>query len=109
TRRRWANSLRRAGDWIEGQLGYYVNGNLNLDETLAMYLVYRATGDPAFNAAYNRSFTFTLHPPQNLWPGFGLHVITSPNRPDDADGAGYLAEKGTGAPGFDPHYTIVQS
>jgi hypothetical protein len=109
TNARWAASLRQAGVSIERQLGSYVNGNLNLAETLCMYLVYRATGDPAFNAAYHRSFTFTLHPPQNLWPGFGLQVVTSPNRPDDSDGAGYLAEKGTGAPGFDPHYTIVQS
>jgi hypothetical protein len=109
TRRAWIRALRRAGESLEPVLDYYVNGNVNVDNTLAMYLVYRVTGDPSFLAAYQRSFQFTLYPPQSRWPGFGLHFLRGAHRKDDSDGAAYLAEKGSGAPGFDPHYTIVQS
>jgi len=107
-KQRWLISIRRAADYLVPTLDYYVNGNINLDLTLSMYLAYRATRDPAFLADYNRSYEFTLYPPQNLWPGFGLHFAKQARAANDSDGDGYLAEKGAGAPGFDPHYTTVQ-
>jgi hypothetical protein len=109
SRSRWLHAIYGAGVWLERVLGFYVNGNVNLDQTLTMYLAWRATGDRRFRADYERSLQFTLHPTGSRWTGFGLQYLKHPNRPDGSDGAGYLAEKGAANPGFDPHYTIVQS
>jgi hypothetical protein len=106
-RARWAAAIRRAARWLSPRLDFYVNGNINLQATLGMYLGWRATGDTALRTAYQRSLHFTLQPGRH-WRGDGLHYAQAPHRRDGSDGAGYLAEKGTGAPGFDAHYTILQ-
>jgi hypothetical protein len=92
-----------------GSLGFYVNGNINLGDTLFVYLTWHATRDPALKDAFERSLNFTLAPPQDRWSGFGLQYGKEPVRPDGSDGRGYLAEAGTGPPGFDPYYTTLQA
>jgi hypothetical protein len=110
TRARWTNALHRAGQYLLGDLDFYVNGNIELSFVLAMALEARITGDPVFRSAYGRALSFALRPTGARWAGFGLVVTRRPQRRDGSDGAGYLAEKGpTGPPGFDPHYTGVQA
>jgi hypothetical protein len=109
TRRQWLAALQGAALWLEPRLEFYINGNDNLSETLAMYLAWRATGNGRFYSDYQRSWQFTIRPPGRRWAAYGLRYIRRPHRPDGADGAGYLTEAGTGRPGFDPHYTIIQS
>jgi hypothetical protein len=107
-RARWASAIRRAGHWLTPRLLFYVNGNINLQATLAMYIAWRATGNAALRSGYERSLRFTLVPGRR-WRGYGLRYSQVPHRRDGTDGAGYLAEKGSGAPGFDAHYTILQA
>jgi hypothetical protein len=110
TRSRWLEGLERSANWLVPRLHFYVNGNDNLGETLTMYLAWRATHEQRFLRAYQSSLDFTMAPRGRSWRGFGLHYLRVPHRADGADGAAYLAEKETGGkPGFDPHYTIVQS
>jgi hypothetical protein len=109
TRMRWRRVIARAASWLAPKVGYYVNGNINLSLTLAMYLAARVTGERAFTTAYQRSWSFTLRPRGARWAGFGLHVTRAPRRSDGSDGAGYLAEARPKKPGFDPHYTGVQA
>ena len=106
----WANSLIKASDWLirNGEPTYYVNGNINLAVAMNMDLTARITGLARFQTVARNSLAFTLSPPQNTWPGFGLRYTRYPTRPDGADGAGYLAESGGGLPGYDPQYTIFQ-
>ena len=73
-----------------------------------MYLAWRATGDTSLLGAYDRSWNFTLAPGIR-WPGFGLVYTRTSRSPLGVGGAAYLAEQGAGAPGFDPHYTILQA
>jgi hypothetical protein len=110
TAARWKGAVARAADYLigTGHLSYYVNGNINLSITQAMWLAARLTGDARFGQAYETSWAFTLAPPQTQWPGYGLRWLTAPTRPDWADGSGYLGEAGNGAPGFDPEYVQVQ-
>ena len=107
-RTRWVTALDRAGRWMVKSIYEYVNGNINLQRTLGLYLAWRATGDRALFAAYNRSWAFTLQPGP-AWPGFGLIYTTTPTKRRGVGGAAYLAEKGAGSPGFDTHYTILQA
>jgi len=107
-RARWAATLDRAARWLVGGIDFYINGNVNLQETLGLYLAWRATDDPSLLTAYHRSWSFTLAPGPR-WPGFGLVYTRKTSSPLGADGAAYLAEQGAGAPGFDPHYTILQA
>jgi hypothetical protein len=109
TRARWRREIAAAASWLAPNVTFYVNGNINLSLTLAMYLAARVTGNPSFIAAYHKSWSFTLHPGGARWAGFGLHVTRVPRRPDGSDGAGYLAEARPKKPGFDPHYTGVQA
>ena len=109
TRRRWQRVIASAARALLPDLGYYVNGNINLALTSAMYAAWRATGDPLLQLAYRRSWNFTLRPRGTQARGFGLRITKMGTRADGADGAGYLAEKGAGAAGFDPHYTGVQA
>src|SRR4029079_8667659 len=52
---------------------------------------------------------FTLHPPQDRWPGFGLQLLdTGPTTGGERGAAGCLAESGGGPPGFDPEYAGIQ-
>jgi hypothetical protein len=108
TSRRWSAAIARAADFLIPKLNFYINGNINLQETLGMYLAWRVTGDARFYAAYNTSWAFTLQPGPG-WPGYGLQYTRVPIKHDGVDGEGYLGEVGTGAPGFDPHYTILQA
>gem|GEM_PF-6111616 len=108
-RERWRTALERAARWLEPKASFYVNGNINLGVTNAMYLAYRATGRNELRRAFDRSWAFTLDPQGERWKGFGLRYLKRPKRADGSDGAGYLAEQGAGEPGFDPHYTTVQA
>jgi hypothetical protein len=109
-RDRWRGAITGAADYLvrNGNLTWYTNGNINLGNTAVFYLAWRVSGRASYLDAYNRSWTFTLSPPQQRWRGFGLHLIRTPRRADGADGAGYLAESGGLAPGFDPEYSMLQ-
>jgi hypothetical protein len=109
TRARWRQAIAGAANWLAPNVTYYVNGNINLSLTLALYLAARITGERSLNAAYRTSWSFTLHPRGSQWVGFGLHLTRRPRRRDGSDGAGYLAEARPKKPGFDPHYTGVQA
>jgi len=112
--RRWTAALSGAANYLieNGNLRWYTNGNINLGNTELFYLAWRVTRKARFKAAYNQSWRFTLDPPQGRWPGFGLRLL--PPTSVIASGAkvvgraGYLAESGGSAPGFDPEYTELQ-
>ena len=110
TRARWSASIGAAADYLinSGNTTWYVNGNVNLRQTEVMWLAWVATQQPRFLTAYDAEWSFTISPNQTRWAGFGLHVTTAPTRADGSDGAGFLAESGGGAPGFDPSYTDAQ-
>jgi hypothetical protein len=105
---KWLRALTGIADFLiaNGNLAWYTNGNVNLGNAELFYLAWRASGDPVYWAAYNQAWSFALHPPQVRWPGFGLHLISG-GAPGGYQ-AGYLAESGGGAPGFDPDYTQFQ-
>ncbi|MCW2992930.1 MAG: hypothetical protein JWQ18_425 [Conexibacter sp.] len=109
TSARWARSLRAAAHYLidADMTTYYVNGNINLGTTLTLGLAAQATGDADLQQAFERSWDFTLHPPER-WKAYGLRFTKAPKRADWADGAGYLVEAGA-TPGFDAHYTQLQS
>jgi hypothetical protein len=108
----WLDAFRGAADFLiaNGNLAWYTNGNIVLGNAEIMALAYRVTGEQRYRRAYLRAFEFAIAPPQERWPGFGLHLTRSPTRADGADGAGYLAEKGSAGatPGFDPEYAQLQ-
>lgn len=110
TRARWSASIGAAADYLinSGNTTWYVNGNVNLRQTEVMWLAWVATGQPRFLTAYDSEWSFTVSPNQARWAGFGLHITSAPRRTDGSDGAGFLAESGGGAPGFDPNYTDAQ-
>jgi hypothetical protein len=104
----WKTDISAAAAQVEPNLHFYVNGNVNLQETLAMYIAWLVTDNSRYLADYNQSWGFTLRPGPS-WPGYGLHYTRTPTQRSGANGAGYLAEQGgTGAPGYDPHYTLLQ-
>jgi hypothetical protein len=107
---RWRASHAGAANFLirNGNVRWYTNGNINIGNTEFFYLAWRATRARRYLAAYERAFRFTLHPPSQRWPGFGLRILAPPTAPGDADGAGYLAESGGGPPGFDADYGQVQ-
>jgi hypothetical protein len=108
--RRWRTALAKAADFVWSTYGdYYVNGNINVGVAVLMELTRQLTGESRFRSYATRSVRFALRPPQDRWAGFGLQLTVDPKRADDSDGAGYFAEKGAGAPGFDPEYTTLQS
>lgn len=106
----WADSLARAADYVVngGFSTWYANGNLNLGDVELLYLAWRATGAPRFQAAYETAWSFVLAPPQDKFPGDGLRIVKEPSSPDGSDGAGYLAENGSGGVGFDAEYSALQ-
>jgi len=110
TRARWAASLAAAAEYLinSGDTTWYINGNVNLRQTEVLWLAWQVTGNPYFKQQYEQEWAFTIAPPQSRWPGFGLQITTAPTAADGSNGAGYLAESGGGAPGFDPEYTMVQ-
>jgi hypothetical protein len=82
-----------------------------LSQAELFYLTWRATGDARFKRDYERAWQFTLYPPQDRWPGYGLHVTDAgiPARlVSDSRSSGYLAESGGGEPGLDADYTVLQ-
>jgi hypothetical protein len=105
---RWRNAIVAATEWVIPRLSFYVNGNINLQQTLAMYIAWRITRNPRYHHAYDASWAFTLHP-GSRWAGLGLQYSRVPKLASGVDGAGYLAEMSPGPPGFDPHYTILQA
>ena len=108
-RAQWRGAIARAARWLVPRLRYYVNGNVNLGETVFVYLAWRVTGEAALGRAYRRSLRFTLAPGRGH-PGYGLRYLDRPRHADGRDGAGYLAEGLVGAtPGFDTNYTLVQN
>lgn len=110
TQRAWSTAIGKAADYLiaQGDLSWYANGNINLRQTEVMWLAWVATGNPRFRAEYQREWRFTISPPAGRWHGYGLRVVHDPTQADGDNGAGYLAESGGGAPGFDPNYTMVQ-
>jgi|SRR5579862_944455 len=116
-RAQWLRALTGGADWlIRHDLTWYVNGNDNLGQAELYYLAWRASGKANYQHAYNTELSFTLDPPQDRWKGFGLHLLDpagastrTPMRTVRLLGpAGYIAESGGGAPGFDPYYTQTQ-
>ena len=108
---RWRSAVAGAADFLirNGNLTWYTNGNINIGNTDLFYLAWRASGAERFRKAYNQSWAFTLHPPQDRWPGFGLQLLdTGSSTVGNHGAAGYLAESGGGQPGFDPEYAGVQ-
>jgi hypothetical protein len=111
TEARWREAVTGAADFLiqNGNLTWYTNGNINIGNTELFYLAWRVSGAERFRNAYNRSWDFTLHPPQDRWPGFGLQLLdTGPTTGGERGAAGYLAESGGGPPGFDPEYAGIQ-
>jgi hypothetical protein len=110
-RRLWRHALARAARYLVGPeraLRYYVNGNINLQITELLYFAWQATGSPVLRRNYKASWRFTLHPGP-AHPGFGLQITRAYHARDGRDGAGYLAESGGGAPGFDADYAQLQA
>jgi hypothetical protein len=112
TRAEWRGAVRSAADFLisNGNLAWYTNGNIVLGNAEIMALAYRITGEARYHSAYLRAFSFAIAPPQDRWPGFGLHLTKVPVRGDGSDGAGYLAEAPSpdSTPGFDAEYTQLQ-
>ena len=110
TAQTWAASLGNAANYLisSGAMTWYINGNVNLRQTEVMWLAYIATGNSTYYNWYQTELSFTLNPPQIRWPGYGLQITRQPTKADGSDGAGYLAEANTGAPGYDPNYTMAQ-
>jgi hypothetical protein len=109
TQERWKAALGRIGHRLAATADtWYVNGNINLGEAEFFYALWKITGDSRWHDVYEASMRFTLRPNAHQWPGFGLQYTRRPTRDDCANGAGYLAEKGAGAPGYDAAYTTGQ-
>ena len=106
----WTSVLTGAADFLvaNGNLAWYSNGNIVIGNALVMALAAWASGDSRYEADYEAALSFALAPPQNRWPGFGFVYTTEPTLPSGADGAGYFAESGGGAPGFDADYVQLQ-
>lgn len=108
--RAWSADVAGAATYLvtKGNLHWYTNGNIAIGNSLVMELAYRLTGDPTFAADYNQALAFAIAPPQPRWRGFGLIITKQPTAADGSNGAGYFAESGGGAPGFDANYTQLQ-
>jgi hypothetical protein len=106
----WTSAITAGADYLiaNGNLSWYTNGNITIGNALVMALAYWATDNPYYQDAYNTALAFAIDPPQSRWPGFGFIYTTVPTLPDGSDGAGYFAESGGGAPGFDADYTELQ-
>jgi hypothetical protein len=110
-RSRWRQTLVGAADFLiaNRNLTWYTNGNVNIGNAELFYLAWRAGGKRRHLDAYNAAWTFALNP-RSRWSGFGLHVAAQTATPGQwwVGSAGYLAESGGGAPGFDPEYSQLQ-
>jgi hypothetical protein len=110
TRAAWTSAITRGADYLinSGDTTWYANGNINLQYAEVLYLAWRVSGLQRYADAYNAEWTFVTSPPTPRWNGYGLVLTKVPSKADGSDGAGYLTEQGTGAPGFDPEYTQLQ-
>jgi hypothetical protein len=110
TRLSWQASLAAAANYLidSGNTTWYSNGNINLGYTEFLYLAWQATGESQFETAYNASWSFTMDPPQDKFPGSGWTVVTPPTSADGTGGAGYFTEDGAGGNGYDPEYSMLQ-
>jgi hypothetical protein len=110
TRSRWADAIVRGADYLitSGDTTWYANGNINLAYAEVMYLAWRVSGQQRFADAYEAEWAFLNNPPTPRWSGYGLVLTKLPTAASGCDGAGYLTESGSGAPGFDPEYTQLQ-
>ncbi len=106
----WTAAISAGANYLasNGNLTWYTNGNIVIGNALAMALAFSASGNPVYETYFQQELTFAVAPPQNRWPGFGLIYTRTPSLPDGSDGAGYFAESGGGAPGYDADYTQVQ-
>jgi hypothetical protein len=107
----WSAAIEKAASYLisSGDTTWYINGNVNLRQTEVLWIAWAITHQQRFLTAYNSEWAFTIAPPQQRWPGYGLHITKNPTRSDGSDGAGYLAESnGQDAPGFDGNYTYAQ-
>ena len=109
-RLRWQASLSAAANYLihNGNVTWYTNGNINLGNVEFFYLVWQATGNAAYQQAYETSWNTALSPDQTRFPKMGLVLVKAPAHADGSDGSGYLTEKGVGGVGFDPEYTELQ-
>ncbi|MDQ3813657.1 MAG: hypothetical protein M3347_06865, partial [Armatimonadota bacterium] len=108
TRQRWrktltgsVNFLLKNGNLSDGTPGHrnwYTNGNIELGEAELLYLTWKATGESKYQGLFELQWGFMLSPLQERWKGFGLRYSKEPAKDDGSDGAGYLAEKGSGEP-----------
>jgi hypothetical protein len=107
----WTSALTGAADYLidNKDLAFYANGNIALGNALVMAFASRVSGQVGYRTAYEEALAFALEPDRQRWAGDGLAYSRMPGRADGADGAGYLAEAGAGAPGFDPEYTVLQA
>jgi hypothetical protein len=110
TRAAWTSAITRGADYLiaSGDTTWYANGNVNLQYAEVLYLAWRFSGQQRYADAYQAEWNFVTNPPAPRWSGYGLVLTKTPNKPDGSDGAGYLTEQGSGAPGFDPEYTELQ-
>lgn len=134
TRNRWLASFNlAANDWFSNERNYYVNGNVEVGETLAVYLMYLVTGDSVWQSRYQTQIATTIAPSTSIGAlgnnanaaGFGWKWVVEPTggssvggnglagTGDGANGKGYFAESknDTTHPeqiGYDVIYTTVQ-
>lgn len=110
TRAAWTNAITRGADYLisSGDTTWYANGNINLQYAEVLYLAWRVSGLQRYADAYQAEWTFVTSPPTPRWSGYGLVLAKVPTQANGSDGAGYLTEQGSGAPGFDPEYTQLQ-
>lgn len=109
----WRNSFLAAGSWwrATGERTFYVNGNVECDEALLVWLIYKATGDTTYLDDYNAQVVRMANPPLGTGNATGHGWVQSVvgAAVDGSDSQGYFTEKGpTGPPGYDPVYTQVQ-
>ena len=107
---RWASAIAGGANYLvaNGNLTYYTNGNICIGNALVMAEAFWATGNPMYETYYQQALSFAEHPTLPRWAGFGLQITRAPTQPNGSDGAGYFAESGGGAPGFDANYTLLQ-
>ncbi|MCW2541846.1 MAG: hypothetical protein JWN95_3571 [Frankiales bacterium] len=106
----WARALTGAADFLmkNGNLSWYTNGNIALNNAIVIDLAARITGLQRFVDAAPLALNFAIAPDPQVWHGFGLQYSKQPTMADGSDGAAYFAESGAGGTGYDQSYTVAQ-